>query len=220
MNTQTIILDLDGTILDTLDDLTAGVNHALQVHGFIPHSREAVRGFVGDGVKNLVLRALRADGIEPSEELIQQVLADFKEYYGTHGQDATAPYDGIMEFLTVCRKQGIRLAVVSNKHDAMVKKLCAHYFGDLIQVARGEDMAHGIPKKPDPAGVFLVLKELGSHPSEAVYIGDSDQDILTAQNAGLPCISVTWGFRDESFLRQHGALILCHEPTEIFSLLP
>lgn len=218
--TTTLILDLDGTILDTLDDLTAGVNHALEVHGFAPHSRDNVRGFVGDGVKNLCLRALRADGIEPSEELVQQVLADFKTYYGEHGFDCTRPYDGILPFLEECRHRGLKVGVVSNKHDAMVKTLCAHFFGGLVPVARGEDTAHGIPKKPDPAGVFLVMEELGCRPEETVYIGDSDQDIMTAKNAGLPCISVTWGFRSESFLREHGATLLCREPSGIFSLLP
>ncbi len=217
---KAVILDLDGTTLDTLDDLTAGVNHALQTHGFASHSRDAVRGFVGDGVRNLCIRALKAHGVEPDDELLNQVLADFKTYYGEHGLDRTRPYEGIMSFLSECREQGLKVAVVSNKHDAMVKKLCAHFFGDLIQVARGEDVAHGVPKKPDPAGVLLALEELGASCDESIYIGDSDQDILTAANAGMPCISVTWGFRDETFLRQHGATILCHDPSEIFSLLP
>jgi len=215
MTTTSLILDLDGTILDTLDDLTAGVNHALQINGFATHSRDDVRGFVGDGVKNLCLRALRSDGVEPDEVLLDKVLADFKTYYADHGLDTTAPYDGVVDFLKECRERRLKVAVVSNKHDAMVKKLCAHFFGDLIQVVRGEDMAHGIPKKPDPAGVFLAMKDLGCTAAEAVYVGDSDQDILTARNAGLPCISVTWGFRSEDFLRSHGATDICHAPREL-----
>lgn len=207
---RTAVFDLDGTLLDTLEDLTAAVNAALARMGWPARSRDEVRQFVGSGVERLIRRAVPA-GAGEGETLL--CLAVFREFYAAHMADHTAPYPGILPMLRSLRERGIAAAVVSNKFDAAVKGLCADWFPGLIGAAAGE--SDTAPKKPDPAMVLRALRDLGADPAGAVYVGDSDVDIQTARNAGLPCLSVTWGFRDEAFLRAHGASVLLHRPEEL-----
>lgn len=209
---DTIIFDLDGTLLDTLDDLMDAVNHTLGEMGCPARSREEVQTFVGNGVAKLMERAV-PDGTSPADTA--RALDHFKSYYALHSKDKTAPYPGIPEALKTLRDKGCKLAVVSNKFDAAVKDLARDYFPGLMDLAAGENEAGGVPKKPDPTMVLRTMAALGTDPDRAVYVGDSDVDLETAKNAGLPCVSVTWGFRDEGFLREHGATILIHLPGEL-----
>ena len=211
---QTAVFDLDGTLLDTLEDLFLAANHALALHGLPCRSRDEVRMFVGNGVEMLIRRAVPV-GID--EELTRAVLADFKTTYAAICEDHTRPYDGIMDMLPALRERGIRVAVVSNKFDAATKQLCKKYFGDLVEVAIGERA--GVRKKPAPDTVYEALKELGVTAEGAVYIGDSDVDIQTARNCGMPCISVTWGLRDKDFLLQNGAEILVDTPKDLLGVI-
>jgi phosphoglycolate phosphatase len=212
------IFDLDGTLLDTLADLAASTNYALRKHGMPEHSIDDVRRFVGNGVRKLMERAV-PDGAD--NPLFDEAFATFRQHYMEHSLDTTRPYDGIPETLAALKARGCRLAVVSNKMMAATQELCRHFFPDTIEVAIGEDEAHGIRKKPAPDTVFEALKTLDVSRVEepdglsAVYVGDSDVDIQTAANAGLPCISVLWGFRDRDFLIQHGAETFISAPSEL-----
>jgi len=209
---DTYIFDLDGTLLDTLDDLAAAVNHALRAYGMPEHSRDAVRQFVGNGVRLLMIRAIPGGEQNPQFEA---VFSTFRQYYLVHSLDTTRPYDGITEMLTTLRQRGCRTAVVSNKFDAATKELCRHFFPDTIEVAVGEHEAEGIRKKPAPDTVNEALSQLGVDGQHAVYVGDSDVDLQTARNAGLPCISVLWGFRDKDFLMANGATTFITSPEEL-----
>ncbi len=211
-----VIFDLDGTLLDTLDDLADAVNHALTAFGLPCRTRDEVRRFVGNGVAKLIERAV-PDGY-PAEKT-QAALSAFKTHYAAHCRDKTAPYEGIISLLTELRAQGVRTAIVSNKFDDAAKALSAHYFGDLMEVAIGEREAEGIRKKPAPDTLLMAMKALGVLPEETVYVGDSDTDILTARAAGVSCVSVTWGFRDREFLLSHGATQLIDTPDELTTMI-
>lgn len=209
---QCYIFDLDGTLLDTLGDLSASVNYALREHGMPEHSLDEVRRFVGNGVRLLMERAVPDGAANPQFE---DAFSTFRQHYMAHSLDTTRPYDGIPETLTALRQRGCRIAVVSNKMMAATQELCRHFFPDTIEVAIGEHEAEGIRKKPAPDTVYAALCQLGAEKDHAVYVGDSDVDIQTAANAGLPCISVLWGFRDKNFLIQHGAKTLISAPYEL-----
>lgn len=223
---DTYIFDLDGTLLDTLGDLASAVNYALRSHGMPEHSLDAVRRFVGNGVRMLMIRAIPDGELNPQ---FDDVFKTFREYYMLHSLDTTRPYDGIPEMLSALRRRGCRLAVVSNKFDAATKELCKHFFPDTIEVAVGEHEAEGIRKKPAPDTVIEALSQLGvssksqdsfipdNRSLNVVYVGDSDVDLETARNAGLPCISVLWGFRDREFLLAHGATSFIISPNEILN---
>ncbi len=213
-NYDTVIFDLDGTLLNTLEDLTDSVNYAMEKYGFLTHTIDEVRRFVGNGLQKLMERALPA-GIE--ERIFTQVFEDFRTYYGAHCAAKTQPYDGIPELLDVLREHGMKLAIVSNKGDFAVQELNKLYFKGKIEVAIGE--REGIRRKPAPDTVLEALKRLKSDREHAVYVGDSDVDIKTAENAGLACVSVTWGFRDRDFLKEHGAVNFADEPGEILDFL-
>lgn len=204
------IFDLDGTLLDTLDDLTNSVNAALRAHDMKEHSRDEVCSFVGNGVRKLIERAIPNGDKNP---LFEQVFRTFREYYLEHGRDHTHPYPEIMEMLTELKRRRKLIAVVSNKFHPATKALCDAYFGNLIDVAIGE--SERIKKKPAPDSVLEAMHQLGTSAEDSVYIGDSDVDILTARNSGLPCISVLWGFRKKDFLLAHGATCLIASPLEI-----
>ncbi|MBR2341785.1 MAG: HAD family hydrolase [Clostridia bacterium] len=204
------IFDLDGTLLDTLDDLASSVNATLKRFGYPPRSKEEVCNFVGNGVKLLLIRAI---GYEPANFL--EIFEYFKEYYSKHSADQTKPYVGVLELLQRLKSQGKKTAIVSNKSDFATKSLSKKYFDGLINVTLGENEDAGIRKKPAPDSVELALKEMGISKEKSVYIGDSDVDIQTAKNAGLACISVTWGFRNEQFLRENGGICFAHSPNEI-----
>ena len=212
---DTYIFDLDGTLLDTLGDLAASVNHALRTHGLPEHSIDDVRRFVGNGVRKLMERAVPDGAANP---LFDETFATFRQYYMAHSLDTTRPYEGIPETLEALKARGCHLAVVSNKMMAATQELCYHFFPSTIEVAIGEDEAAGIRRKPAPDTVFAALKALGVGKEDAVYVGDSDVDIQTARNAGLPCISVLWGFRDRDFLICHGAQTFITHPAELLTI--
>lgn len=212
MRYQTYVFDLDGTLLDTLGDLAASTNYALRTHGMPEHSLDDVRRFVGNGVRVLMERAVPQGAENPQFEA---AFLTFRTHYMQHSLDTTKPYDGIRETLEALKAEGCRLAVVSNKMMAATQELCRHFFRDTIEVAIGEHEAQGIRKKPAPDTVNEAFRQLGVGKERAVYVGDSDVDILTARNSGLPCISVLWGFRDRDFLIQHGAETFISAPSEL-----
>lgn len=212
MRYQTYVFDLDGTLLDTLGDLAASTNYALRTHGMPEHSLDDVRRFVGNGVRVLMERAVPQGAENPQFEA---AFHTFRTHYMQHSLDTTKPYDGILETLEALKAEGCRLAVVSNKMMAATQELCRHFFRDTIEVAIGEHEAQGIRKKPAPDTVNEAFRQLGVGKERAVYVGDSDVDILTARNSGLPCISVLWGFRDRDFLIQHGAETFISAPSEL-----
>ena len=195
-----VIFDLDGTLLDTLTDLTDSVNALMNRYGLEQYTREQVQSFVGNGIRKLICRVLPGGEHHPQ---FQEIYEGFQQYYGAHCMDETEPYPGILSLLDGLKKAGIRTAIVSNKADFAVKKLSRVYFGSLIGVAIGEK--EGIRKKPAPDTVNQALEELGVERSRAVYIGDSDVDLETAKNAGMDVILVSWGFRSREFLLNHGA---------------
>ena len=211
MNTyKTYIFDLDGTLLDTLNDLHASCNYALRTHGMPERSVEEVRQFVGNGVKKLMERAI-PNGLD--NPLFEDTLQTFRQHYLLHNLDTTRPYPGIMEMLGKLKEQGKNIAVVSNKFYTATQDLCKHFFGDTIQVAIGE--REDIKKKPAPDTVLEALRQLQAIKQDAVYVGDSDVDVETARNSGIPCISVLWGFRSKSFLLSHGATTFIESPSEL-----
>jgi len=212
MTYSTYIFDLDGTLLDTLADLAASVNYALRTHGMPEHTINDVRRFVGNGVRKLMERAVPDGASNPDFEA---AFATFRQHYMAHSLDTTRPYDGIPETLEALKAKGCHLAVVSNKMMAATQDLCRHFFPDTIEVAIGENEADGIRKKPAPDTVIAALRQLGVGQEGAVYVGDSDVDLETARNSGLPCISVLWGFRDRDFLLQHGAETFISAPSEL-----
>lgn len=207
---NTYIFDLDGTLLSTLGDLAASCNYALRTNGLPERTIDEVRQFVGNGVKKLMERAIPG-GLD--NDKFDKTYADFRQHYMQHNLDTTKPYDGVMEMLEELRKRGKKVAVVSNKFYAATQELCRHFFGDLVPVAIGE--REDIRKKPAPDTVLEAMRQLGVTAERAVYIGDSDVDIDTARNSGMPCISVLWGFRDMEFLLEHGATTLVSTPEEI-----
>lgn len=216
MNKNILIFDLDGTLLNTIEDLANSTNYALNTLGYPQKTVEQVRNYIGNGVAKLIERAIPNGRANRDFE---QCLEIFKENYSKNMYNKTAPYDGIIEMLKQLRINGYKVAVVSNKFDAAVKELCKKYFPDMIDVAIGENEAGGIKKKPAPDTVSKALKELNGKTSDAIYLGDSEVDIQTAQNSNMPCISVTWGFKDKDFLIQHGAKILVNTPHEIIEYL-
>ena len=224
MTYNTYIFDLDGTLLDTLQDLAASVNYALRQHHMPEHSLDDVRHFVGNGVRLLMERAV-PDGV--GNPMFDAAFDTFRQYYMQHSLDTTRPYDGIPELIRELHARGCKMAVVSNKMMAATQELVRHFFPE-IPVAIGEHEAEGIRKKPAPDTVFAALRQLGHSVSEnsenhegevfAVYVGDSDVDLATARNAGLPCISVLWGFRDRDFLLANGATTFVQHPIDILDL--
>lgn len=213
---KAVIFDLDGTLLNTLDDLADSTNYALSKFGYPTRTIDEVRQFVGNGVAKLIERAIPEGKNNPNFE---KCLSIFKENYAQNMYNKTAPYNGIIEMLSNLKSKGIKIAVVSNKFDLAVKELCKKYFEGFIDFAAGENEAQGIKKKPAPDTVISVLNEFNFAPEDAVYVGDSDVDIMTAKNSKMPCISVTWGFRDEKFLLENGATILINAPSEIYNHL-
>lgn len=207
---DTYIFDLDGTLLSTLDDLAASTNYALRRHGMPEHTLDEVRWMVGNGVRLLIERATPGGASNPQ---FDSVFATFRSHYMEHSLDTTRPYPGIMEMLTELKRRGRRIAVVSNKFYAATQELCRHFFGDTVEVAIGE--RENIRRKPAPDTVIEALRQLGVGPEGAVYVGDSEVDVATARNSGLPCISVLWGFRDRDFLTEHGATTFVTSPEEI-----
>lgn len=214
MKKTTVIFDLDGTLLNTLQDLADAVNYALRKEGMPERTIDEVRRFVGNGVRLLMIRAV-PDG--ESNPLFEETFAQFKEYYEEHCNDNTKPYEGMIELLETLKSKGYSVAIVSNKIDSAVKELSALYFKGIVPVAIGEK--EGVRRKPAPDTVREALKELGRTAEESVYVGDSDVDIETAKNAGMPCVSVLWGFRDREFLEEHGAKRYARTAEDVLKLV-
>lgn len=219
MKFTTIIFDLDGTLMNTLDDLHTSVSFALSAIGLKPNEKSDTRRYLGNGVRALVWESVTQAMPAASEQMKEQALAAFRKHYMAHSMDRTAPYDGVSEMLHECKAKGILTAIVSNKPDAAVKMLHDHFFSDTIDVAIGESSA--LCKKPAPDMVDEAIRRL-SHihgreidKKECVYVGDSEVDIQTAQNAGLQCMAVSWGFRDRDWLEQHGAETIVERPEDL-----
>ena len=191
------VFDLDGTLLDTLDDLTKAVNYTLGEYGLPLRTREEVRSFIGNGAKNLMARAVGYDHAHAED-----ILQSFRTYYNVHSADDTRPYQGVVELVRALREKGAKTAVLSNKPDGATKALAEVYFKGLFDCVLGENECGGIRKKPAPDALFAIMQSYGVSQAEPVYIGDSEVDVLTACNAGVDCLSVAWGFKDESFLRE------------------
>lgn len=214
MKFNTVIFDLDGTLLNTLDDLRDSLNEVLASKGYALRTLEEVRRFVGNGVRNLVRRSLPA---ECTDDEVTLIMEEFKENYKHNMQNKTRPYNGIMELLLDLNRFNYKIAIVSNKYDAAVKELSRTYFGNLIPVAIGETSE--IKRKPAPDSIYTAVKELGSDLRFTVLVGDSETDVRTAKNAGIPCIGVTWGFRCREVLRREGADYLIDTPKELLTLM-
>ena len=214
MNIKAVIWDLDGTLLNTLDDLAASVNAALAMNGMPLRSTEEVRAFVGNGIRRLMVRAVPGGEANPA---FDKALEDFTRHYGAHSRDRTRPYDGILEMLDKLSGAGVKHAIVSNKIDFAVKALSRAYFGERMCAAIGDDPSRA--RKPAPDSVLAAMREMGVTAQETVYVGDSDVDVLTARNAGVPCVAVLWGFRDEACLRAAGAGRLARTPEELREII-
>lgn len=202
------VFDLDGTILNTAEDLADAVNYGLKKNGLETYSTEEVLKMVGNGVKNLVLRA-----IGDKKELFDECFKDFKEYYSAHYAVKTYAYKGVKEALLSLKNSGFTLGVLSNKYDAAVKGLVEIYYGDIFDFVSGEK--EGTPRKPDPTSLNDMIKLCGAEKEHTVYIGDSDVDVKTADNAGVKCVSVTWGFRSKNFIKDNGGYDFADTPEEM-----
>ncbi len=209
-----VIFDLDGTLLNTLDDLYLSVNHALRQFNFPERTKDEVRNFVGNGVVKLMLRSTPENTDENTNE---ECLNCFREYYLSHMRDNTKAYDGVIELLRALKENKIKTAVVSNKLHSAVKSLCDEIFPDLIDMAIG--VKEESERKPSPVNVIKAMQKLGVTESETVYIGDSEVDVQTAENSHLACVGVTWGFRDEICLKKAGANFICNTTDELKKLI-
>lgn len=209
MNIRYVVFDLDGTLLNTLDDLFLSVNKILSDHGYKTRSKNEVRSYLGNGVRALLDLAL------PEEERFRtdELLPEFKAYYDLHKEDNTAPYAGVKEAVAEIKKAGVKCAIVSNKFDAAVQELKNVTFSGLIDFACGE--REGVKPKPAPDGVFLAMQALGADSAETVYVGDSEVDLATAENTGLRCVAVSWGFRDRDELVKRGAKNIADTPDQM-----
>lgn len=214
MKYKAIIFDLDGTILDTLDDLMLSVNYALNSYNLPIRTKEEIRSFVGNGIQKLIERAVPND---TQNSITDKVFATFKEYYAIHCADNTKPYADILKVLDTLKNKGYLLAVVSNKADFAVQTLCDTYFSKTFDYVVGAK--DNIAKKPAPDSVNEVIRHFNLTASDCIYIGDSEVDIKTAINANTDCISVSWGFRDSDFLKQSKAQIIIHSPLDILDLV-
>lgn len=214
MKIQAILFDLDGTLLNTLEDLTDAVNFALRESNYQERTLEEVKAFLGNGVQKLVERAVPNGTIQSQ---IEACLLVFKKYYSTHMQDKTKPYDGILPLLKQLRQDDYKIGIVSNKFDQAVKQLQRDYFEGLVDVAIGESSA--VRKKPAPDCVFHAIQELDTFKDGCLYVGDSDVDVKTAHNAGILCIGVTWGFRNREVLIHAGADYIVDNPLDILAVI-
>lgn len=211
---STVIFDLDGTLLNTLDDLHDSLNRILEKYGRPQHTLDEVRSYVGNGIKKMLERALEK-GLD--DDQFDSMLSDLMADYSKNSAVKTAPYPGVCDLLGKLRESGKKIAVVSNKPDPAVKELVPFYFGDVMDAAIGESPS--VAAKPAPDSVYEALRQLSVGKEGAVYIGDSEVDYMTAVNSGLPCISVAWGFRTEEFLRELGSKTIVSDAEELAQLL-
>lgn len=211
---KAVIFDLDGTLLDTLGDLTDSVNEMLREYSCPERSIEEIRLFVGNGMKNLVERSV-PENFDKTK--LNSAYEFFRQTYKKNMRNKTCPYDGILQCLEELQKLGIKIAVTSNKNDDAVKGLCKEYFGNLVTLAVGA--REGVPSKPDPTMVNNVTEELNVEKADCIFVGDSDTDIITAQNAGLKSIGVLWGFRDREVLEKSGADFVISQSEDILKIV-
>ena len=209
---DTVLFDLDGTLLDTLEDICGAANHTLRELGYPERTLAEMRRFVGNGAEMQMRRALGADA---DEETVAKALALYKPYYAAHCQIKTKPYAGVLELMAALKAEGFRLAVVSNKPDATTKTLAARFFPGLPAFGQRDD----VPPKPAPDLVFRALDTLGVAAADAVYVGDSEVDVATARNAGLPLAAVSWGFRGRQALAKAGAAVIVDTAAELLEVL-
>ncbi len=212
MKYQAVLFDMDGTLLDTLEDLRDGVNLVLERRGYPQHTLEEIRDYVGNGAGVLIRRAL-PEGTAEAE--ISEVLAEYKEWYRVHYCTKTRPYPGVAELLDKLAAAGVKMAVVSNKPDAVTKELAKKFFPGLPAFGQRDD----VPRKPEPQMVWNALETLGVSREQACYVGDSEVDVATARNAGLPAVIVSWGFRTEEQLRAAGAATIAATMEELWAVL-
>ena len=214
MKFNSVVFDLDGTLLDTLGDLRDSVNFALEKNGLPKRTTEEIRSFVGNGIRLLIDRSVPEN---TPTEITDKCFSDFKEYYKDHSAILTEPYDGIIDLMKELKSKGIKIAVVSNKADFAVKTLMEDYFSGLYDCAYGERL--GIIRKPAPDGVFYAINEMGAKVENTVYIGDSEVDVDTSKNANLPCIAVTWGFRDKKVLESLNPEYIVDSTSDILRII-
>lgn len=207
---NTIIFDLDGTLLDTLTDLMDSVNFAMNKFGYPERTYDEIRRFVGNGVRVLMKKSAPDD---ISDEDFEKAFSVFREHYLSNMRNKTDAYDGVRELLTTLKSKGHKIGVVSNKLDSAVKELCRDYFGELVDYAKGVDGEND--RKPCPNNTWKCIEQLGAKRENCIYVGDSEVDIKTAENAGLPCVSVSWGFRTREELEQSGAKVIIDKPGEL-----
>ena len=211
---KTVLFDLDGTLLDTLGDLAAGVNHVLSGFSFPQRTREEIRSFIGNGVPTLLRRSLPA-GV--SEDTVSRAISEFTAYYLAHICDNTVPYPGIPELLAALKRDGVNVGIVSNKKNEATRLICEKLLGGLYDYAHGA--ANEEERKPKPDMVYDAMAHFGASKDETVYVGDSNVDIETAWNAGIDCISVTWGYRDKATLEKAGATVFAEDAKQLPVLL-
>ena len=212
---QTVIFDLDGTLLDTIRDLAGAGNHVCRENGWPEHTVEEYRKMVGDGIPNLVERFSPANCRSPL--MMMSTLSQFSEYYGKHSMDETRPYDGIPALLAELRERGVKLAVCSNKADEFSQSIVEHYFPGVFHMVLGKKK--DIPTKPDPTGVRRILEQLGADGAATLYVGDSGVDMETARNAGLTACGVTWGFRSRQELESFSPRYLADTAAELRAII-
>ena len=213
---NTVIFDLDGTLLNTIDDLADAVNYVQKKYGLEQHSVDLVRQHVGNGIRKLIIRSVPQGEENPK---FQEMFDCFREYYQEHCQIKTTAYPGIMELLKELHNRKVKMAIVSNKAHPAVVELNEIYFKEFISVAIGENEAGGIQKKPAPDSVNHALKLLGSKKSEAIYVGDSEVDYATAENSGLKCVLCSWGFRERSLLESFQPMAIIDAPEELLEII-
>lgn len=211
-----VIFDLDGTLLNTIEDLGNAANYALSQNGYPTHSLASYPFFVGNGVRNLIRKALPDD--MRTDSIIESLLKDFKEYYNEHNTDCTKPYDGIEELLRNLQDNGVKIAVASNKYQQATEIIIAHYFGDIDFVAV-YGQREGVNVKPDPSVVFSILSDAKVPKSEVLYVGDSGVDMETARRACVDSVGVTWGFRSEKELNEYHADMIVNKASDIFDIV-
>lgn len=217
MRYKAVIFDLDGTLLDTIEDLAKSVNAARQMNGLGAQDTELIKTFIGNGRAKLIRRSLDNDPGEYPEELFDRVFQDNASYYNSHCLGVTRPFDGITELIVRLKGAGYKLACISNKDDEPANELMEHFFPGLFDYVSGSKA--GVARKPDPQAVNICMEYLDVQPCDCVYVGDSDVDIKTAENSGMDSISCDWGFKTRSFLVENGARKICSRPSDLWSLL-
>lgn len=209
-----VIFDLDGTLLYTLEDLTNSVNYALELCGYAKRSLEEISTYVGNGVEQLMRQAVPAS---LDEQDFARCYQSFKEYYSEHCCEKTRPYDGVMETLKLLKSRDVKVAIVSNKFQDAAEDVCEHYFEGLYDIVVGE--SDKCRRKPAPDGIDMICEKYGVEKDDVLFFGDSEVDIMTAENAGVYCVSVLWGFRDREFLAKNGAKVFVSNPLDIVDII-